>query len=344
MQKENEYGFKAMYNTIVILRPYIESDGEYKNSRVSKENLYRFIDALRKPVPKPTPTPTPIPKPTPTLAPTVTDKDLEMESVISDMGTDVHRERVSLEAEEELRDEYKGLARYNMPRRAYLFLSRGAKRKRLIKQKMDQMKGKAFSGIASLDEKTGDAAERHSVELQHKLDKVEKANKVTLQNPQVDDLCRRFLDGKVTDAQFQTDFNTIVDNDANIQSVLKGSKITHMGTNILEKLKLQRANKALIELVDTEINAYFADGNNTHIDTINQSIRSHIKYNQTAPGFTKDYEDFLKGVPGAKNKLEQYLKHQKAVMSMQITNLKMNLDILVKGKSAYQIDNKDRNK
>jgi len=31
-------------------------------------------------------------------------------------------------------------------------------------------------------------------------------------------------------------------------------------------------------------------------------------------------------------------------MKMQTTNLKMNIDILVKGKSAYQIDNKDRQK
>ena len=29
---------------------------------------------------------------------------------------------------------------------------------------------------------------------------------------------------------------------------------------------------------------------------------------------------------------------------MQITNLRMNIDILNKGKSAYQIDNKDREK
>lgn len=31
-------------------------------------------------------------------------------------------------------------------------------------------------------------------------------------------------------------------------------------------------------------------------------------------------------------------------MKMQATNIKMNIDILVKGKSAYQIDNKDRQK
>ena len=112
--KENEYGFKCEHNEVDQFIPYVESDGEFKNSRVSKENLYRFL-GLREV--KPTPIPTPVPVPS-------TPEDLELNAVISDMGTDVHRERVSFETEEELREKYKNLARYNIPKRAYLFLSR----------------------------------------------------------------------------------------------------------------------------------------------------------------------------------------------------------------------------
>lgn len=58
----------------------------------------------------------------------------------------------------------------------------------------------------------------------------------------------------------------------------------------------------------------------------------------------KDYEDFLNQTPGSIDKLKQYFKHQNAIMQMKTNNIKMNIDILVKGKAAYQIDNKDRQK
>ncbi len=282
--------------------------------------------------------------------PVIPEEDLELNAVISDMGTDVHRERVSLETEEELKARYKKLARYNMPARAYLFLSRWAKRKRMIKAKMKAMAGKAFSDTGdmtkdqALNEKTTDASDRHDFELQHNLDKVAKANKVTLQNPLVNNICKQYLNDTIKEDQFQKQFNAIVDNDANIQAVLKWQKITHIGTNILEKLRQQRAKTALTHEVDKEINLYLVDNNQSHIDTINRLISDHIKYNQKNPDFMKDYEEFLNKTPGAINKLQTYLKHQKSMMQMQNTNVKMNIDILIKGKSAYQIDNKDRQK
>ena len=77
---------------------------------------------------------------------------------------------------------------------------------------------------------------------------------------------------------------------------------------------------------------------------INAEITQYIKTFQTNPEFMKDYEDYINNVQGARNKLTTYFKHQSAIMQMQATNIKMNIDILVKGKAAYQIDNKDRQK
>lgn len=280
----------------------------------------------------------------PNPEPVIPQEDLHMSAVLSDMGTDVHRERVSLETEEELRDKYKNLGRYNIPQRAYLFLSRWAKRKRMIKEKMDALTGKAFSGIQSLDEKTGDASDRHELELQHKLDSVEKANRVSIQNVQVNDLCKEYLKWTISDTQFQTQFNTIVDADANIQTILQWQKITHIWTNILEKLKQQKARITLNTFVEKEFSTYLVDSDQTHINAINTQVTNYIKQYQVNPEFMGDYQDAINNIPWAKNKLEQYLKHQSAIMNMQISNVKMNIDILTKGKSAYQIDNKDRNK
>jgi len=271
-------------------------------------------------------------------------KALEMDTVISDMWTDVHRERVSLETEEELRDRYKWLARYNIPMRWYLFLSRWAKRKRMIKQKMKAMAGKAFAWDQWLNEKTGDASDRHELEMQHKLSEVKKANSVTLQNPLVNNLCKDYLNWIVNDSSFQTQFNAIVDNDSNIQSILKWQKITHIWTNILLKLKQQKAKMDLMNKVDTELNQYFVNNNQVHINNINKEIENYIKLYQTNPDFMKDYQDLINNVPWSRNKLQLYFQHQKATMKMQVENIKMNMNILVKWKSAYQIDNKDRQK
>jgi hypothetical protein len=52
----------------------------------------------------------------------------------------------------------------------------------MIKAKMKDMAGKAFDKDQALNEKTGNASDRHEMELQYKLDKVEKANRITLQN------------------------------------------------------------------------------------------------------------------------------------------------------------------
>ena len=312
--------------------------------------LHEKMDALKKKIDecceekKPEPTPTPIPIPTPIPEPIKTE-DMELNAVISDMGTDVHRERVSLETEEELKAYYKGLGRYNIPKRAYLFLSRWAKRRRMIKSKMDAMAGKAFSETGdrakdlALNDKTGDASDRHALELEHTLDKVEKANTVTLQNVQVNDICKQYMNGTLTEEQFQTKFNAIIDADANIKNILKWQKITHIGTNILLKLNQQKAYKELIEKMDIEFNKITPDTN-----IINTEIAKYIKEYQNNPLFMQDYQDFINNVPGARNKLHQYLNHQKSVMQMQTNNIKMKMDILVKGKSAYQIDNKDRQK
>jgi len=97
----------------------------------------------------------------------------------------------------------------------------------VIKQKMNAMAGKAFSvtgnatSDAALNDKTGNATDRHELELQHTLDQVQKANTVTLQNPLVNNICKQYLQGTITEDQFHVQFNTIIDNDTNIQNILK---------------------------------------------------------------------------------------------------------------------------
>lgn len=321
----------------------IENRNKSYISYIKNTDLRDFINFDEEIIPKPTP-PEPKPEPEDDEDDKLEYKDIDLSAVISDMWTDVHRERVSLETEEELKEEYKNTSKWNVGKRAYLFLSRWAKRKRLNKEKMEKLSWKAFSGDDSLDDKTINAADRHELELLNKLENIDKANSTVIKNVDINDLCKDFLLWSVTEADFKIKFNQIIDADANIQNVLKWKKISHIWTNILEKLKLQKANFDLINLVNSEFNSYVSASNNIHIDNINKAIEDYINKFQKTPEFMWYYQDFLNKTQWSKEKLEKYLKHQKAIMKMQITNLKLNLDILIWWKSAYQIDNKDRQK
>lgn len=81
--------------------------------------------------------------------------------------------------------------------------------------------------------------------------------------------------------------------------------MTHIGTNILEKLKLQKAKWDLSKKIETEFNKTPID-----MHAINAAITQYIKDFQVNPEFMKDYEDFINSVPGAKNKLDTYFRHQ----------------------------------
>ena len=166
----------------------------------------------------------------------------------------------------------------------------------MIKEKMNKLAWKAFSMDASLDEKTEKSSDRHELELLNNMDKINKENSVALENPQINQLCKDYLEWKVSEDNFKILFNQHVDADANIQNVLKNAKlpekkkITHIWTNILEKLKLQKAASNLMSAVNTEFDAYINDKQDLHIDNINKLIEDYIKDFQKNTKFLDDYK------------------------------------------------------
>ena len=279
---------------------------------------------------------TPIPTP---------NKPFEMTSVISDMGTDVFKEKAALKVEEELKRQYKSLWRWQMWSRLALFLWRWSKRKKMMKNEMNNMANTAFqtdAAYATLNNQSQNAADRHAHEL---LTNMAAVNRITtVHNPQVDQLCKDYLNNTINDSTFQQRFNTIVAADANIQNALNGQNITHIGTNILLQLKEQKALNVLIGRLDWELSQYIATGNTVYMHNMQNFVEQYIRDYQKTPAFISTFEQFVNWNLNAKNRLRAYLSHQKAIMNMQITNLRMNIDILNNWKSAYQIDNKDREK
>ena len=273
----------------------------------------------------------------------VPSEGLQLNSVISDMWTDVFEEKAALKVEEQLKQEYKNLWTWDVFGRLALFLGRWRKRRRMMDREKNNISNTAFltdPTYAALNEQSQNAADRHAHELATGMEAINRIT--TVNNPQVDQLCKDYLNGIVTDAQFQTQFNTIVAADTNIQNALNGQNITHIGSNILLRLKEQRDLNDLIGNLDNELGQYIANGNLIHMQNMQSMVELYIRNYQKTPAFMSTFEKFVWGDLNARNKLRWYLAHQKAIMKMQIKNLTMNIDIINRWKSAYQIDNSDR--
>ena len=98
-----------------------------------------------------------------------------------------------------------------------------------MKNEMNSMANTAFQTGASygtLNDQSQNAADRHAHELLTGMDAVNRIT--TVNNPQVDQLCKDYLNNVINDSVFQQRFNAIVAADANIQNILQGQNITHI--------------------------------------------------------------------------------------------------------------------
>ena len=270
---------------------------------------------------------------------------LKLNSVISDMWTDVFEEKAALKVEEQLKQEYKNLWTWDVFGRLALFLGRWRRRRRMMDREKNDISNTAFltdPTYAALNEQSQNAADRHAHELATGMVAINRIT--TVHNPQVDKICKDYLNGIITDAQFQTEFNRIVAADANIQNALNGQNITHIGSNILLRLNEQRDLGVLFGNLENELSQYIADRNQIHVQSMQSMVELYIRNYQKTPAFMSLFENVVKGDINASNRMKKFLKQEMAVMKMQIKNLTMSIDIINNWKSAYQIDNSDREK
>ena len=164
-----------------------------------------------------------------------------------------------------------------------------------MKNEMNNMANTAFQtdpNYTTLNDQSQNAADRHAHEL---LTNMAAVNRITtVNNPQVDQLCKDYLNNIINDSTFQQRFNTIVAADANIQNALNGQNITHIGTNILLQLREQKALNTLITALDAQLNSYIATGNQINIQNMQNYVERFIKDYQKLPAFKATFEQFLK--------------------------------------------------
>ena len=216
---------------------------------------------------------------------------------------------------------------------------------------MESMSWQAFTWDSVIDDQTWNAANRHQLEMEKWLNgdikNIDGTTPVVYQNPQINNLCKRYLSWSVNDDQFQTEFNTILESDTALKNELDKANIKHMWTNILIRMKQKLAWKTLVDVVDTNINWYISTWASSHFDNINIAVQDYIKmYQDNSTALLSVYNDYLNNLadPVKLADLQNYLKHEKAVMSLSANNIKIKLDIIKWWDSAYQINNKKREK
>ena len=272
------------------------------------------------------------------------DYEFDLTASLSDVEN-IHLENARYKAEEQIKEKYRNLNKSNVVEKfawkIKLFLSRGLTRKKLIQEEMKKAKNKPFGDDAAVNLELGKGVNRQELEsfFQWEGDDSEwkNADVVFKDIPELNQLSIDFIKGKVSEGDFQTQFNTIVKNQ-NRQERQKNwiKNINYLGTNILEKLKFEKAQLELVNELAERLDQW---ADTTEVQT---KIEDFLKNYQKNP----DFLEKIKADLAARNitNIKGYFKLQKAKRAMALENLKMELKLFTDKKSAYQIDNSDREK
>ena len=265
------------------------------------------------------------------------DYKFDLTASLSDVEN-IHLENARYKAEEQIKEKYRNLNKSNVIRKLAwkltLFLSRGLTRKKLIQEEMKKAKNKPFGDDATVNLELGKGVNRQELES---FFQGKNAQVVFKDIPELNQLSIDFIKGKVSEGDFQAQFNTIVKNQ-NRQERQKNwiKNINYLGTNILEKLKFEKAQLELVNELAERLDQW---ADTTDVQT---KIEDFLKNYQKNPDFLEE----IKADLAARNitNIKGYFKLQKANRAMALENLKMELKLFTDKKSAYQIDNSDREK
>ena len=242
----------------------------------------------------------------------------------------IHRENARYKAEEEIKEKYNKLNKYNLFGKAKFFLMRGIIREKKIKQQMKDSKNWPFSNDKALNSELGKGVNRQELET---LFSGENRERWIKDIPELNQACISFIRGELSESSFQAFFTALIQNKKKEFWI---QNIDYLGTNILEKLRFE---KGQLELIN-ELAKKLEQGGNTA--QVEEKIEDFLKTYQKNPDFLKTIRPDL----ASKNseKLKTYFRHEQAKRAIALNNLKMNLNVFTDKKSAYQIDNSDHEK
>ena len=242
----------------------------------------------------------------------------------------IHLENARYKAEEEIKEKYNKLNKYNLFGKAKFFLMRGITRDKKIKQQMKDAKNWPFSNDKELNSELGKGVNRQELET---LFSGENSERQIKDIPELNKACISFIRGELSETSFQAFFTALIQNKKKEFWI---QNIDYLGTNILEKLRFEKAQFELVNELAKDLE--------TGADTtgIEKKIEDFLKSYQRNPDFLKTIRSDLANKNN--EQLKNYFRHEHAKRVLTLNNLKMNLNVFTDKKSAYQIDNSDREK
>ena len=315
-------------------RPAEEKPAEEKpaEGRPAEEKPAEEKPAEEKPAEEPS-IPTPIIPPhiesTPEKKEETDDSLYNLDASLSNVEN-IHRENAKYKAEEEIKEKYNKLSKYNLLGKAKFFLMRGIMRDKKIKQQMKDAKNWPFSNDKELNSELGKGVNRQELET---LFSGENSERQIKDIPELNKACISFIRGELSETSFQAFFTALIQNK---KKEFWMQNIDYLGTNILEKLKFEKAQFELVNELAKDLE--------TGADTtgIEKKIEDFLKSYQRNPDFLKTIRSDLANKNN--EQLKNYFRHEHAKRVLALNNLKMNLNVFTDKKSAYQIDNSDREK
>ena len=121
----------------------------------------------------------------------------------------IHLESARYKAEEEIKEKYNKLNKYNLFGKAKFFLMRGLMREKKINQQMKRAKNEPFTDDQALNTELGKGVNRQELETAFSGGNIEKQIKDI---PELNQACISFIKGELSETSFQAFFNALIKN------------------------------------------------------------------------------------------------------------------------------------
>ncbi len=284
------------------------------------------------------------------------DQNLEMRASISDVSR-VYEDEAEHAGEESLRQEYEDLGAFKLldkwswktvPDRLKLYFFR---EERKNKVKKDVMKKYETDGVDLSRTELTAAADRHERILNEWNDFQDKEDRVkilmrNIQDDRIDALCREYLNhGEgMSDKDFEDKFRAILaENPRAAKLIWKNLK--HTASNILLKLRVERAYRnmmmGMLQSLETYATAQDKDAAKAAYESaIKQLVTEYVTLAQR--GISPNLQKALQAPGEQIDAYRRWMRHEVALAKMQANTLKIKVDILWKGKAAYEVNNRDK--
>ena len=294
------------------------------------------------------------------------ERSMELIAVLSD-SEQMHYQRIAREVETELQREYAQLSSYDILGKLKFFYTRKQQRKERIEERMQNLHRQPFTWDDEMDATLSQMSERHHIERDHIT--TYNAGQITTVGEEVihnhlglNALAQQYLQDKIDDRQFMKEFNRLIANDDELAEKMEEHNITSISTNALLRLKQQKAYVTLVHDVSTVYGKFLSSRDEhtgaQHLEKMSSLIETYVQQGKTYPAFLEQYQQLADRIvtdrwaslsreqyndsQEAIEKLEQFFKRQRALLSAQLNNVTFTLHLITWGQKAHEIKNTDR--